>query len=43
MKTNVRVEIKRKLSFADGYSFGEVGPYERLVGTAHFALDPSEL
>ncbi len=27
--------------FEDGWSFGDVGPYELLRGTAHFAIDPA--
>ena len=26
--------------FADGQSFGDVGPYERLKGRAHYRVDP---
>lgn len=42
MSTSVRIEISRQVSFAEGHAFGEAGTYERLVGTAHFALDPGD-
>ena len=42
MKTEIRLKIDQKLSFADGHSYGSSGPYERLVGKAHFALDPND-
>ncbi|MGE3541261.1 MAG: alpha/beta hydrolase domain-containing protein [Candidatus Tectimicrobiota bacterium] len=34
------LEIKSHRSFASGASFGEVGPYALLEGTAHCAVDP---
>jgi len=37
----IRFEITERAPFADGHSFGEVGPYEKIVGRAHFALDPT--
>jgi hypothetical protein len=40
--TSVRIEIDRQVSFAEGGAFGDVGAYERLVGRAHFALDPRD-
>ena len=40
MTTEVRLQIDRRVEFADGYEFGQVGPYERLVGSVGFALDP---
>jgi hypothetical protein len=40
--TSVRLQIDRRESFAEGHAFGDVGAYERLVGTAHFALDPAD-
>jgi hypothetical protein len=42
MNTLVRLEITRRISFADGHAFGDAGPYERLVGRVHFELDPKE-
>ena len=35
-----KLEITRTTPFAGGESFGEVGPYQLLEGTAHFAVDP---
>src|SRR5262245_33570355 len=37
----VRLEVQSRVPFAEGKSFGKVGPYEKLVGVAHFAVDPS--
>ncbi len=37
----VRFEITERAPFADGHPFGEVGPYEKIVGRAYFALDPN--
>lgn len=36
----VRVEITERSPILDGKSFGAVGAYERLIGKAHFAVDP---
>ncbi len=36
----VRFEIRSREPFADGKSFGEVGPYERIVGRVYYRLDP---
>src|SRR5579884_2039854 len=41
-RNQVRLEIARCEPFAGGISFGETGPYERLLGTAHYAIDPNE-
>ncbi len=35
------LEITKRSSFASGENFGDVGPYELLEGTAHYAVDPS--
>ena len=35
-----RLEITSERPFADGQSFGEVGAYTQIDGTAHFAVDP---
>ena len=35
-----RLEITSQRPFADGQSFGEVGSYVQIDGTAHFAVDP---
>jgi hypothetical protein len=37
----VRLEIKQREPFADGKAFGKTGPYERIEGIAHFAIDPA--
>ncbi len=36
-----RVEITARRDLANGRSFGSTGPYEQLVGTLHFAIDPA--
>ena len=36
----INLDITERSSFADGKSFGDVGPYTLLEGTAHFAVDP---
>lgn len=36
-----RLEITRRDVVLQGRAFGAAGPYEKLVGTVHFALDPS--
>jgi len=41
-RNQVRLDIKRREPFAGGGSFGNTGPYERLFGKAHFAIDPDE-
>ena len=35
-----RLEITSQKPFADGQSFGEVGPYTQVDGITHFAVDP---
>ena len=35
------LEITKRSNFASGESFGDVGAYELLEGTAHYAVDPS--
>lgn len=37
----VRFEITRREPFANGYRFGAVGAYERIVGRVHYAVDPA--
>src|SRR5512139_476939 len=37
----VRVTIQRREPVLAGKPFGLAGPYERLVGTVEFALDPA--
>ena len=38
----IHIEFASKTPFAGGVSFGNTGPYERLLGTASFAIDPDE-
>ena len=40
MKTRIRLDIETREAFAEGAGFGEVGPYEKLEGWVHFAVDP---
>ena len=35
------VEILRREPYAEGRAFGSVGPYERILGRVHFAVDPA--
>ena len=35
-----RLEITSQKPFADGQSFGDVGPYTQVDGIAYFAVDP---
>src|SRR5258705_11557624 len=37
----VSLEFHQRQPFAGGKSFGKVGPYDRLVGVARFAVDPA--
>ena len=37
----VRLEIKTRRPLADGRKFDQVGCYEQLDGSAHFAVDPA--
>jgi hypothetical protein len=37
----IELSITERFPFADGHEFGSVGAYERLIGRAHFAVDPS--
>ncbi|HEY2919374.1 MAG TPA: hypothetical protein VGK77_10315, partial [Candidatus Binatia bacterium] len=41
-RNQIRIEFTSKTPFAGGVSFGNTGPYERLLGTASFAIDPNE-
>jgi hypothetical protein len=34
------IEIKTCSPFAHGKTFGDVGAYQQLEGTMHFAVDP---
>lgn len=40
-RNQIRLDVTRK-EFAGGQTFGKTGPYERLHGKVHFAIDPSE-
>jgi hypothetical protein len=40
MTNRVELSISERFPFAGGHEFGAVGAYERLVGRAHFAVDP---
>ena len=42
MTTEVTLNIDRRVDFAESFAFGDAGAYERLVGTVHFALYPSD-
>ncbi len=41
-RNQIHIEFASKTPFAGGVSFGNAGPYERLLGTASFAIDPNE-
>ncbi len=36
----VELSVAERFPFADGHQFGVAGAYERVVGRAHFAVDP---
>src|SRR5262249_18820026 len=36
-----RLQVERRELVAGGRPFGAAGPYEKLVGKVHFALDPN--
>ena len=38
----VKLVIEQREAFAGGAAWGTAGPYERLVGTAHFEVDPRD-
>jgi hypothetical protein len=38
----VRIEVKSRADVLAGRPFGPAGPYEKLSGTIHFAVDPRE-
>src|SRR5690348_4726027 len=40
MTNRVELAIAERFPFAGGHEFGAPGPYERLIGRAHFAVDP---
>ncbi len=37
-----RIEIQRRLPYADGVALERVGKYERVLGRVHFTLDPQD-
>jgi hypothetical protein len=41
MTNRLDLSIAERFALADGHEFGSVGAYERLIGRAHFAIDPS--
>jgi hypothetical protein len=41
-RNQIRIEFTSKTAFAGGVSFGDTGPYERLLGMASFAIDSNE-
>ena len=41
-KNKIMLEFTGRTPFAGGASFGDVGPYERLLGMVSFAIDPNE-
>src|SRR5437762_7179059 len=38
----VRFVVEQRRVFADGMTFGTVGPYERLDGTVYMEVDPAD-
>ena len=36
----VELKVLEREPYADGKAYGDVGPYEKIVGIAKFALDP---
>ena len=40
MNDSLELRITEREPFAEGHCFGDAGPYEHLVGRAHFAVDP---
>jgi hypothetical protein len=40
MTNPIELSITERFLFAEGHQFGSVGAYQRLVGRAHFAVDP---
>jgi hypothetical protein len=37
-----RIQVVERTPFAGGMSFGDVGPYEKIRGVAHFRLNPDD-
>ena len=42
MNESIELRITGREPFAEGHAFGDAGPYERLVGRVHFAVDPDD-
>lgn len=42
MTNKIELKISECIPFADSHAFGSTGPYERLAGRAHFAVDPKK-
>ncbi|MEX2617196.1 MAG: alpha/beta hydrolase domain-containing protein [Alphaproteobacteria bacterium] len=40
MTNRIELLVSKSVPFAGGQAFGDAGPYERLRGRAHFAVDP---
>jgi hypothetical protein len=40
MTNRIELSITERFLFADGHELGSVGAYERILGRAHFAVDP---
>lgn len=41
MTNKITLDVTENISFADGMAFGDSGPYRRLRGRAHYAVDPA--
>ena len=41
--STTRLDILERKPYADGRSFGSVGPYERIDAIAHYAVDPTHI
>jgi hypothetical protein len=41
-RNQIRLQLDSAAPFAGGKFFGDVGPYERLLGMVSFAIDPDE-
>src|SRR5258707_855908 len=42
VRSEVKSLVLQREPFAGGAAFGDTGAYEKLVGVAHFAVDPKE-
>ena len=38
----VRVDVDERVAFAGGHSFGQTGPYEKIVGRLYIEVDPDD-